>query len=88
MAGCQGDSGCLYECGYKKRMRKKGNKKCTEFAKKQKISEFFACDKLYSPSVAENSTSAMLDVSREESDLFQQGVNAKAKYEGDDAGRW
>jgi len=47
----------------------------------KKISEFFACDKLVSPSAVKNSASAMLDVSREESDLFQQDVNAKEQYE-------
>jgi len=49
--------------------------------KKTKISEFFACDQLdYYPSVVENSGSAMLDVSHEESDLFLQDVMAKEKY--------
>ena len=47
----------------------------------RKINEFFAFDKLNSPSVVENSASEMLDVSDEESDLFQQDVNAKGKYE-------
>jgi len=41
----------------------------------KKIREFFPYDKLDSPSVMENSASAMLDVSREESDLFQQNLN-------------
>jgi len=31
--------------------------------------------------VVENSDSAMLDVSHEESDLFQQDVNAKEKHD-------
>jgi len=42
--------------------------------KKQKINAFFICDKLDSPSVVENTASAMHDVSREESDLFQEDV--------------
>jgi len=41
----------------------------------------FACDQPSSPFVVENSASAMLDDSRKESDLFEQDVNAKDKYE-------
>ena len=49
-----------------------------------KISEVFACIKLDSPSVVENSDSAMHDVSREKSDVFQQDVSAKGSSEGED----
>jgi len=45
--------------------------------KKQKKQDNFACDIFDSPSVVENRAPAMLDVSREESDLFQQDTNAK-----------
>ena len=46
--------------------------------KKQNISEF-NCDKLNSAPVVENSASAILDVSREESDLFQQDIRKNMK---------
>jgi len=55
------------------------NKKCTDFAKKQKISEFSAFDNLFSPSVVENS--AWCESRGEQ--LIQHDVNAKEKYEGE-----
>jgi len=48
--------------------------KCTEFAK---YSEFFACDKLDSPSLEKNKSSVMFVLCREESDLLQQDFRAK-----------
>jgi len=72
------DAGRLYESGFKKRMKKRtGNKKCTEFAKK--TVNFLLVVKLNYPSVVEDSASTMFDVNREESNLFQQDVNAKKK---------
>jgi len=44
---------------------------------------FLLVIKLDSPSLVENSASARLDLGCEESDVFQQDVNAKEKYEGE-----
>jgi len=81
MAGGERDADRLYESSSKKRMKKKEQelRNALNLQKKnRKISKLFACDMLDSPSVIESSaSSAMLDVKREESDLFPQDVNAK-----------
>jgi len=72
MAGCERDAGRQYESGYKKIMERKKEQEIRNelnLRKNKKISEF-ACDKLSSPPVVENSASAMLKVRGEESDLF------------------